>query len=264
MTPPPDTGKPGHWSRTRLPPRRVPSAYLPPNETQHDPRHPRHPVRRVRRRPGGGNGSTSTPPESAKPATATRRRAHPGGIAGRRGQVVSRGPLAQRRLGLYLWLVVVTGVCRGELCGLQIRDIDLDRALAAHSRTTTSSTAASGSARTPRPIRIAARRSTRRHAPSSRAPRGKIAASLAAIRGRNSRRTAYLFSNHPSNAQPWNPDWARTGSPRPAAAAGRVQHQGRAALHRQPASRRQVRPEQYRRPTRSLRRRRDHAAPPPP
>jgi integrase len=31
-------------------------------------------------------------------------------------------------LGLYLWLVVVTGV-RGELCGLQIRDIDRDRGL---------------------------------------------------------------------------------------------------------------------------------------
>jgi hypothetical protein len=32
-------------------------------------------------------------------------------------------------LGLYLWLVVVTGVRHGELCGLQIRDIDLDRGL---------------------------------------------------------------------------------------------------------------------------------------
>jgi integrase len=32
-------------------------------------------------------------------------------------------------LGLYLWLVVVTGVRRCELCGLQIRDIDLDRGL---------------------------------------------------------------------------------------------------------------------------------------
>jgi len=31
-------------------------------------------------------------------------------------------------LGLYLWLVVVTSVRRGGLCGLQIRDVDLDRA----------------------------------------------------------------------------------------------------------------------------------------
>jgi integrase len=32
-------------------------------------------------------------------------------------------------LGLYLWLVVVTSVRRDELCGLQIRDVDLDRGL---------------------------------------------------------------------------------------------------------------------------------------
>jgi len=29
-------------------------------------------------------------------------------------------------LGLYLWLVVVTRVRRGELCSLQVRDVDLD------------------------------------------------------------------------------------------------------------------------------------------
>ena len=34
-----------------------------------------------------------------------------------------------RTLGLYVWLVVVTGVRPGELCGLQIRDLDLDRGL---------------------------------------------------------------------------------------------------------------------------------------
>src|SRR6185312_16803304 len=32
-------------------------------------------------------------------------------------------------MGLYLWLVVVTGTRRGELCGLQIRDIYLDQGL---------------------------------------------------------------------------------------------------------------------------------------
>lgn len=29
-------------------------------------------------------------------------------------------------MGMYLWLVVVSGVRRGELCGLQVRDIHLD------------------------------------------------------------------------------------------------------------------------------------------
>ena len=42
------------WSRARLPPGRVPSARLPPDEAQHDPRYPQHPVRRVRRRAAVG------------------------------------------------------------------------------------------------------------------------------------------------------------------------------------------------------------------
>ena len=32
-------------------------------------------------------------------------------------------------LGLYLWLIVITGQRRGELCGIQIRDVDLDQGL---------------------------------------------------------------------------------------------------------------------------------------
>jgi len=31
--------------------------------------------------------------------------------------------------GTYLWLVAITGARRGELCGLQVCDIDLDRGL---------------------------------------------------------------------------------------------------------------------------------------
>jgi integrase len=54
---------------------------------------------------------------------------HPGYLAGRCGQGDRRGPCAQRRPGA----VPVAGGShrrrRGELCGLQIRDIDLDRAL---------------------------------------------------------------------------------------------------------------------------------------
>ena len=32
----------------------------------------------------------------------------------------------QRDIALYLWLAAITGVRRGELCAIQIRDIDLD------------------------------------------------------------------------------------------------------------------------------------------
>jgi integrase len=44
-------------------------------------------------------------------------------------KVIAEARARSTALGLYLWLVVVTGVRRGELCGLQIRDIDLDRGL---------------------------------------------------------------------------------------------------------------------------------------
>jgi integrase len=44
-------------------------------------------------------------------------------------KVIAEARARNTALGLYLWLVVVTGVRRGELCGLQIRDIDLERAL---------------------------------------------------------------------------------------------------------------------------------------
>ena len=43
--------------------------------------------------------------------------------------LVAAARAPRRPLEVYLWLVVVTGVRRGELCGLQIRDIDLDRGL---------------------------------------------------------------------------------------------------------------------------------------
>ena len=66
------------------------------------------------------------PAESAKPPTTTRQSipaTSPEDVA----KVIAEARAHSAALGLYLWLVVVTGVRRGELCGLQIRDIDLDR-----------------------------------------------------------------------------------------------------------------------------------------
>ena len=68
------------------------------------------------------------PAESAKPPTTIRRpipATSPDDVA----KVIAEARARSAALGLYLWLVVVTGVRRGELCGLQIRDIDLDRGL---------------------------------------------------------------------------------------------------------------------------------------
>ena len=68
------------------------------------------------------------PAESAKPPTtyaAPIPATSPDDVA----KVIAEARARSAALGLYLWLVVVTGVRRGELCGLQIRDIDLDRGL---------------------------------------------------------------------------------------------------------------------------------------
>ena len=94
------------------------------------------------------------PAESAKPPTTIRQpipATSPDDVA----TVIAEAREHSAALGLYLWLVVVTGVRRGELCGLQIRDIDLDGGLGPRRVQLTSSAADSASARTPRRIRIA-------------------------------------------------------------------------------------------------------------
>ena len=68
------------------------------------------------------------PAASAKPPTPSRQTilaTSPEAVA----KVIAEARARSAALGLYLWLVVVTGVRRGELCGLQIRDIDLNRGL---------------------------------------------------------------------------------------------------------------------------------------
>lgn len=68
------------------------------------------------------------PAESAKPPTAIRQpvpATSPEDVA----EVIAEARRRSAALGLYLWLVVVTGVRRGELCGLQFGDIDLDPGL---------------------------------------------------------------------------------------------------------------------------------------
>ena len=55
----------------------------------------------------------------------------PGDVA----KVIAEARARSTAMGLYLWFVVVTGIRRGELCGLQIRDVDLGRALVHVART---------------------------------------------------------------------------------------------------------------------------------
>ena len=145
------------------------------------------------------------PAESAKPPTTIRQpipATSPEDVA----KVIAEARARSAALGLYLWLVVVTGVRRGELCGLQIRDIDLDRGLV-H---VAFNYVVRGGQRV--------RKDTKTHQdrwlaidPDTCALIAtyldEIRAALAAV-GVELRDDAYLFSNDPAHARPWNPDWA--------------------------------------------------------
>ena len=145
------------------------------------------------------------PAESAKPPTTIRRpipATSPDDVA----TVIAEARARSAALGLYLWLVVVTGVRRGELCGLQIRDIDLDRGLVhvafnyvvrggQHVRKDTKTHQDRWLAIDPDTCALIA------------TYLDEIRAELAAV-GVELRDDAYLFSNDPAHSRPWNPDWA--------------------------------------------------------
>ncbi len=145
------------------------------------------------------------PAESAKPPTTTRQpipATSPEDVA----KVIAQARAHSADLGLYLWLVVVTGVRRGELCGLQIRDIDLDQGLV--------HVAFNYVVRAGQRVR----KDTKTHQdrwlaidPDTCALivnyLDEIRDALAAV-GVGLRDDAYLFSNDPAHTRPWNPDWA--------------------------------------------------------
>jgi integrase len=145
------------------------------------------------------------PAESAKPPTTIRQpvpATSPDDVA----KVIAEARSRSAALGLYLWLVVVTGVRRGELCGLQLCDIDLDRGLV-H---VAFNYVVRGGQRV--------RKDTKTHQdrwlaidPDTCAliatHLDEIRAELAAV-GVGLRDDAYLFSNDPAHVRPWNPDWA--------------------------------------------------------
>ena len=144
------------------------------------------------------------PARSARPPTLRRQTilaTSPEAVA----KVIAQARARSAALGLYLWLVVVTGVRRGELCGLQIRDVDLDRALV--------HVGFNYVVRGGRRVR----KDTKTHQDRWLAIDpvtcalivsylAEIKAELAAV-GVELGNDAYLFSNDPAHARPWNPDW---------------------------------------------------------
>ena len=198
------------------------------------------------------------PAASARPPTLRRQTilaTSPGDVA----KVIAEARARSVAMGLYLWLVVVTGVRRGELCGLQIRDVDLDRALVhvAFNYVVRGGQRVRKDTKTHQDRWLAIDPVTCALIESYLA---EIKAELAAV-GVELRDDAYLFSNDPAHARPWNPDWVthRVADDRGRGRGG-ARHQGRPALHREPAPRRRLRLAEHCRTPRPQRRRRDHPA----
>ena len=144
------------------------------------------------------------PADSARPPTPRRQTilaTSPEDVA----KVIAEARARSTALGLYVWLVVVTGVRRGELCGLQIRDTDLDRALVhvAFSYVVRGGQRIRKDTKTHQDRWLAIDPVTCALIESYLA---QIKAELTAV-GVELRDDAYVFSNDPAHARPWNPDW---------------------------------------------------------
>ncbi|HYZ52959.1 MAG TPA: tyrosine-type recombinase/integrase [Streptosporangiaceae bacterium] len=157
------------------------------------------------------------PAESAKLPTVSRRKlpaTPPEDVA----KVIAEGRLVNPLLALYLWLVAITGARRGELCALQVRDIDLDNGFLhiAFNYVVRDGQRVRKDTKTHQDRYVAIDEVScaliREHLET-------IATTLTAV-GMKLPEDAYLFSNDPMGAAPWNPDWATHKVGELAAAAG--------------------------------------------
>jgi len=160
---------------------------------------------------------TWNPAESARPPTVTRRpvpATPPGDVA----KVIAEGRKSHPEMALYLWLVAITGARRGELCALQVRDIDLDNGVLhlAFNYVVVGGRRIRKDTKTHQDRYLAIDPVTcamlREHLHATRAE-------LAAV-GLELPEDAYVFSNDPMGASPWNPDWATHKASDLSAAAG--------------------------------------------
>ena len=172
--------------------------------------------------------------------------------------MITEGRKAHPALALYLWLVAVTGARRGELCALQVCDVDLGNGVLhiAFNYVVVDGRRVRKDTKTYQDRYLAIDPVTcgmiREHL-------GMTRTDLAAV-GLELPEDAYVFSNDPIGANPWNPDWASHKASDLATAAGvQAQHQRAAALHGQPTARGPVRPSQHRCAPRPRQRRRHHS-----
>ncbi len=157
------------------------------------------------------------PAESAKPPAVTRRpvpATAPEDVA----KVIAEGRKTHPVLALYLWLVAITGARRGELCALQVCDIDLEKGIL---HIAFNYVVVGG-----RRVRKDTKTHQDRYLAIDPVTCAMIREHLEAIRvelvglGLELPEDAYVFSNEPMGAIPWNPDWATHKASDLAAAAG--------------------------------------------
>jgi integrase len=144
------------------------------------------------------------PAESAKPP-AVSQRPLPAALPEDVAKVIAKGREMHPEMALYLWLSAITGARRGELCALQVGDLDLKNGIL---HIAFSYVVVSG-----RRVRKDTKTHQDRHLaidPVTCAMIGEhleaVSARLAAV-GLELAKDAFVFSNDPACATPWNPDW---------------------------------------------------------
>jgi integrase len=145
------------------------------------------------------------PADSAKPPTVTKKKtpATPPDVV---VAVIERARISgYPAIALYVWLAAITGVRRGELCGVQIRDIDLENGVL--------HVAFNYLVKGGKKVRKDTKTHQDRYLAIDPVTCALIREHLDAVvttladTGVKLKPSAYLFSNHPANTQPWNPDW---------------------------------------------------------
>jgi integrase len=145
------------------------------------------------------------PAESAKPPTVAQRplpATAPEDVAA----VIAEGRKTHPKMALYLWLVAITGARRGEICALQVCNIDLERGSIhiAFNYLVKNVQRIRKDTKTHQDRYLAIDPVTcamiREHLETARANLADFGLDLPA--------DAYVFSNDPKGVSPWNPDWA--------------------------------------------------------
>jgi integrase len=158
------------------------------------------------------------PADSARPPTARPEKqlaTPPADVA----KVIAEGGCQnQPALALYLWLAAITGSRRGELCAVQVCDIDPDRG----NLHIGFSHAVRGGQRIRKDTKTHQERFNAIDPATCAFISEHLAAANAAVAavGLGLPADAYLFSNDPVHVAPWNPDWASHKVSDLAAAAG--------------------------------------------